>query len=1542
MRPKIFLVSLVSGIWLLASQRSAAQTDVNANGLGDFWEKLYNGNSLFSATDPAHAPTADADSDGWTNLQESTAGTNPFSATGGQGMLTPSIAYTPAIREPAPPGAEIGQPGVVPPPTDPTEPGIGEPTYTEPLEIRRPARFTLTWQPVPGKAYRLEQSSNLVTWLPTTGFYMGSTAAITYQSEALYSDNTEPPKFFHRIKIEDADNDSDGLTDYEENLLTTDPYAADTDRDGISDKLDPEPLINALQSTWDADAADPSGAALFAAFNFTPLTPLNVQQVTDTTGNARHGIARNQARGVPQIQNPPMANAEGISNHGFQCADTHHFAFAQQNPPINFAPVRSLSFWVKLNASAIDTAPQPIFSYVPRAADSTVPSASINQHVIRAFLAKNAANTGYEIIWRNWQSSAFSIRERWTLDVPSTRIDKRWLNLTFVWQGGGSGQDKLWACYANGVKQTRTLGSTFTLNTAGTTQNTPQDTFLIGADASGGLAGNNLSNIASTFRGTFDRVRFHSTALSQAQVTAIATQDTDGDQLWDTTETDAAAWYDTNSNGKRDPGEINYGSTSPLEWQSLTTDTDEDKLTDVAEQTLGTLINRTDSDGDRLSDGWEVQHSLNPLLATGAHGKDGDPDGDGVSNINEYRYHTKPTQLPGYPPIPQPGSSHDSDGDSSSDLLEFTQGSHGGNPTDKGQPQLAEEKIIIDLGIGDQSDSKSEDYTMVVHEIDPETGDENEHFRLDADGFGEYKTASPDIFRRGHIYTFQIVWNASNRTDSSSGSELLPDLDYTFKVQPQGQGTGFLIDSYDPRRRDADLTKPLLGNNLQNTAPDESTFRKTIQNRRVVLMGVSTISADRMFGASMHVLPGLEDIQLEITNTATQEDFGTHSQLFAKAYESYEAILGHGDNFGKNVADPRVWFIKDELSNVSSIQTYLCCDPTKPHGEMKISATLRGVAIGNIKRSLTGNPNFANLLSLAAAVAEGTGLGFPAAIGGTAPDGVPAAGSPHHWAAPLNIPTLILHQFDENTTLLATGIYNGFTTGLKDDADFVILIAGGIVQTDQWLKARAISYLVSWATDPALRLRQLKEAISGFFAEYVCKPASSISSTLATPSEWLSTFWNAQARARVAFNTMQIVAAQGLWSIVAEGAADWWEDFSNRMMYEPEALVANANPFPTDPLLSSAIAFQRTAAYTIGYSTGYLTEQVVVGYLTAGGITIGKVFLSGGGRISTKLAARTTATIAASDSWLRAYLQGNAALANSVERELYRRGIVLYASEPTTSAIKQPAADIIQALLRKPGFDVTLFNQKTLTEALLQGNLRKLTATTAGENLFRKRTAQLIHLLGDEADAVTMKNYLQVAEERVVIAHPDGAVDEYFEGFFRAFEGNSSIVGNLAEPVQSLSAGAKTRLKAFLSDPNPGYLWKIDDPVFVDGVPQIPQNYWARGVLGELDVFNRVYKKQGYTHAPSAEGYDILGSKWVQIKTTANPSSSGNIAAMKVAIDDLVRVAGESSLNLKLHILKKPGTDSAALQAALIQHADQKGILGRFELLVEPYNIGLQ
>ncbi len=218
-----------------------------------------------------------------------------------------------------------------------------------------------------------------------------------------------------------------------------------------------------------------------------------------------------------------------------------------------------------------------------------------------------------------------------------------------------------------------------------------------------------------------------------------------------------------------------------------------------------------------------------------------------------------------------------------------------------------------------------------------------------------------------------------------------------------------------------------------------------------------------------------------------------------------------------------------------------------------------------------------------------------------------------------------------------------------------------------------------------------------------------------------------------------------------------------------------------------------------------------------------------------------------------------------------------------------------------------------------------------------------MHLLGDECDAVTMKNFMEAAEERVTVVHPDGTVDEFFEGFFRAFEGNSGLLHNLDDPIHSIagySDGAKARLKFFLSDPDAGELWKLDD--YAPGDTESWKRYITRGVLGELDAYKRVYKPQGFSHAPTAPGYDFTDIKWVQIKTCKNPGTTQNIADMKTAIDDLVAHSPGSPTQLKLHILKKPGTDSAALHGALIQYRQETGLLNRLEILIDPYNIGPQ
>jgi len=76
-------------------------------------------------------------------------------------------------------------------------------------------------------------------------------------------------------------------------------------------------------------------------------------------------------------------------------------------------------------------------------------------------------------------------------------------------------------------------------------------------------------------------------------------------------------------------------------WKvAASTDQDGDGLTLGMEFLLNTQPQDWDSDNDGLPDGWEWKYGLDPLdnSALGNNGAAGDPDGDGLSNLQEYRY----------------------------------------------------------------------------------------------------------------------------------------------------------------------------------------------------------------------------------------------------------------------------------------------------------------------------------------------------------------------------------------------------------------------------------------------------------------------------------------------------------------------------------------------------------------------------------------------------------------------------------------------------------------------------------------------------------------------------------------------------------------------------------------------------------------------------------------------------------------------------------------------------------------------------------------
>lgn len=230
------LFTLVSCLWILVSQTSPAFLDTNHNGISDLWEKTYNNNLLFPGS---YNPQADPDGDGRTNLLEAIAGTNPLSSIPPAGYIQATQVHVPAVYL-------TGSNGV--------------------RTLVTPEAYSLSWPTKIGKLYTLSCSTDLMpnSWLaidvPLTGNgnVMGITTAITQP------DGSIPSKLFWRVAVNDTDRDNDGLTDSEENQLSTNPLLADTDGDGRSDFFEASAATNPLINQFSTDSdwpVEPATAA---------------------------------------------------------------------------------------------------------------------------------------------------------------------------------------------------------------------------------------------------------------------------------------------------------------------------------------------------------------------------------------------------------------------------------------------------------------------------------------------------------------------------------------------------------------------------------------------------------------------------------------------------------------------------------------------------------------------------------------------------------------------------------------------------------------------------------------------------------------------------------------------------------------------------------------------------------------------------------------------------------------------------------------------------------------------------------------------------------------------------------------------------------------------------------------------------------------------------------------------------------------------------------------------------------------------------------
>ncbi len=123
--------------------------------------------------------------------------------------------------------------------------------------------------------------------------------------------------------------------------------------------------------------------------------------------------------------------------------------------------------------------------------------------------------------------------------------------------------------------------------------------------------------------------------------------DPDGDTLTNAGELQSGTSpvnADTDSDEMPDGWEARNGldPTSNSGDDGATGDPDADTLTNADEYHHGTNPKNGDTDADTMSDSWEVQNGLNPTSAEGDDGANGDPDGDGLTNLQEQTHSTNP------------------------------------------------------------------------------------------------------------------------------------------------------------------------------------------------------------------------------------------------------------------------------------------------------------------------------------------------------------------------------------------------------------------------------------------------------------------------------------------------------------------------------------------------------------------------------------------------------------------------------------------------------------------------------------------------------------------------------------------------------------------------------------------------------------------------------------------------------------------------------------------------------------------------------------
>lgn len=718
---------------------------------------------------------------------------------------------------------------------------------------------------------------------------------------------------------------------------------------------------------------------------------------------------------------------------------------------------------------------------------------------------------------------------------------------------------------------------------------------------------------------------------------------------------------------------------------------------------------------------------------------------------------------------------------------------------------------------------------------------------------------------------------------------------------------------------------------------------------KVRLLPVEVVSTDKFLAGSFSIPSDWDSLEMEFFGP--DGSLGKYGNLLGggttKIYDKVEDILSESDVASGGQQDSqKVWFVKDS-ENDRKINFYTCFNSL---GQAEIKLYLNGssTAIGSITQELKAEQEFADIINYVDDWVKGDSFYLPDTT--QPPLGLMAApmamqsqsaygeeGISNLTRAAL-IPFFNVINQVEGLSSVAVGLFDGVRKGIEDDWEFIKLIGQAAVFAGDYAHQQALAELQKWKNDPLKRASELKQLADKVCEEWVFEPMRELRDDLSTWEGFKRRAWQTISQAHQ-LNQKAWTLTKSAWSGIVDGLTDWADDFCNRMMTGSEKAHWESAPWATDHLLAEINSQTRLMCYTFGY----IAEQIAVGALSAGSVKVAQVATKGGVSLASSLAKRTAGALSGRAHSLKGLLAQTRDeffddLVNASGRNLSPAGV-----GPTGQGLPKPPLAVMQE-----GAAAGKFKWASCWgDVYSKPTLRKFTRTTAGAAILEKQMSRLMTIFGEEFTEALGRNFLKVADELILVKQADGTVDEFFEAFFKGFEGNPSLMKNADEVVvrtggdlEAMSAHAKLFLKEFLSDPNAGDLWKLDDiPHIPNWQATVPHKFWARGNLFEVLYYKKIYKGRGHTHHSNALGVDTRklgpGPEWTQIKSAANPNSAHQIQRMKQAIDDLALAAGQGSPDpLILHILTRDDAVAATIDA-VDSHAPQ--LAGRLTIIWEKY-----